>query len=53
MFELADKDDQVRVVVLTADPNGAVFCAGVSSVLFSKAVIIYTPFDLNITPRPN
>ena len=53
MFELADKDNQVRVVVLTADPNGAVFCAGVSSVLFSKVVIIHIPFDLNVAPRLN
>lgn len=30
VFDLFDRDDRVRVVVLTADPKAPAFCAGVS-----------------------
>lgn len=30
VFDLLDRDDRVRVVVLTADPKAPAFCSGVS-----------------------
>ncbi len=30
-FDLFDRDDRVRVVVLTAEPNAPAFCSGVRS----------------------
>ena len=31
VFEVADKDDRVRAVVLSADPTAPAYCSGVSS----------------------
>ena len=31
-YDLFDRDDQVRVVVLTAEPTAPAFCAGVGSI---------------------
>lgn len=34
VFQLCDKDDRVRVVILTAAPTAPAFCSGVSSMSF-------------------
>ena len=36
-YDLFDRDDRVRVVVLTAEPTAPAFCAGVGSILVHHA----------------
>ena len=36
VFELCDKDDRVRVVILTAEPTAAAYCSGVCFKNFSR-----------------
>lgn len=34
VFDLCDKDDRVRVVILTSEPTAPAYCSGVRTVLF-------------------
>jgi hypothetical protein len=49
-YELFDRDDRVRAVVLTADPTAAAFCSGVR--LVCPLPIIALEVTSNLSPLP-